>query len=65
MPQDKIERLARDIAAVMRDPAMQDAVRAVNLEPVSADAAQTAQALAAYREQWEPVVRESGFRATQ
>ncbi|HYG45181.1 MAG TPA: Bug family tripartite tricarboxylate transporter substrate binding protein [Bordetella sp.] len=65
MPQNKVERLARDIADVMRDPAMQQAVRAANLEPVSADAAQTAQALAAYRKQWEPVVRESGFKATQ
>ncbi|MBV7486611.1 Bug family tripartite tricarboxylate transporter substrate binding protein [Bordetella sp. BOR01] len=65
MPQDKVERLARDIAAVMREPAMQEAVRAASLEPVSADAAQTAQALAAYRKQWEPVVRESGFKATQ
>ncbi len=65
MPQDKVERLARDIADVMRDPGMQQAVRAVNLEPVSADAAQTAQALEAYRKQWEPVVRASGFKATQ
>src|SRR3546814_10348698 len=28
MPQDKVERLAQDIAAVMRDPAMQKAVHA-------------------------------------
>ena len=65
MPQDKVERLASDIAAVMREPAMQQAVRAANLEPVSADATQTAAALAAYRQQWEPVVRQSGFKATQ
>ncbi|GAB1575206.1 Bug family tripartite tricarboxylate transporter substrate binding protein [Bordetella petrii] len=65
MPQEKAERLAREIAAVMREPAMQQAVRAANLVPVSADAQQTARALAAYRQQWEPVVRRSGFKATQ
>ena len=65
MPQDKVERLAHAISVVMSDPALQKAVRAINLEPISADAAQTAQALAAYRKQWEPVVRESGLKATQ
>jgi len=65
MPQDKVERLSRDIAEILRDPAMRQAVRAVDLEPVSADAARTGQALDAFRRQWEPVVRESGFKATQ
>ncbi|SUV88338.1 Tripartite tricarboxylate transporter family receptor [Bordetella pertussis] len=65
MPADKVERLGRDIAAVMSEPAMQQAVRAVNLEPVAQDAAQTAASLQAYRDQWEPVVRQSGFTATQ
>lgn len=65
MPAAKIERLGRDIAAILQDPAMQQAVRSAYLEPVSLDAAATAQALAAYREQWEPVVRASGFTATQ
>ncbi|CFN78234.1 Uncharacterised protein [Bordetella pertussis] len=40
-------------------------MRAVNLEPVAQDAAQTAASLQAYRDQWEPVVRQSGFTATQ
>ncbi|MFJ0441002.1 Bug family tripartite tricarboxylate transporter substrate binding protein [Bordetella bronchiseptica] len=65
MPADKVERLGRDIAAVMSEPAMQQAVRAVNLEPVAQDAAQTAASLQAYHDQWEPVVRQSGFTATQ
>jgi len=65
MPQAKADRLGADIAAVLREPAMQEAVRAAYLEPVSLDARGTADALAAYRKQWEPVVRESGFTATQ
>jgi len=65
MPQAKAERLGADIAAVLREPAMQEAVRAAYLEPVSLDARGTADALAAYRKQWEPVVRASGFTATQ
>lgn len=65
MPQAKIDRLGADIAAILREPAMQDAVRGVFLEPVSMDAAGTAAALMAYRKQWEPVVRASGFTATQ
>jgi hypothetical protein len=44
---------------------MQEAVRAAYLEPVSLDAGGTADALAAYRKQWEPVVRASGFKAEQ
>ena len=65
MPADKAERLGRDIAAVLDEPALREAVRAAYLEPVSADAARSAEALDAYRKQWEPVVRASGFTATQ
>lgn len=65
MPKAKADRLGADIAAILRDPAMEKAVRSVYLEPVSQDAAGTAKALDAYRKQWEPVVRDSGFTATQ
>ncbi|WP_454674764.1 tripartite tricarboxylate transporter substrate-binding protein [Achromobacter pestifer] len=65
MPAAKIERLGADIAAILKEPAMQAAVRDAYLEPVSLDAAGTADALTAYRKQWEPVVRASGFTATQ
>ena len=61
----KAERLGADIAALMREPAMQQAVRESYLEPVSADVAATTGELDAYRKQWEPVVRASGFTATQ
>jgi len=65
MPQAKADRLGADIAAVLREPAMQEAVLAAYLEPVSLDASGTADALSAYRKQWEPVVRASGFKAEQ
>lgn len=65
MPQAKVKRLGADIAAILNEPAMQEAVRAAYLEPVSLDAAGTADAMAAYRKQWEPVVRASGFKAEQ
>ena len=50
---------------MLDEPALREAVRAAYLEPVSADAARSAEALDAYRKQWEPVVRASGFTATQ
>ena len=53
MPADKAERLGRDIAAVLDEPALREAVRAAYLEPVSADAARSAEALDAYRKQWD------------
>ncbi len=65
MPQAKVERLGRDIAEALREPALQEVVRAAYLEPVSAGPADTAAALEAYRKQWEPVVRASGFKAEQ
>ena len=63
MPADKAERLGRDIAAVLDEPALREAVRAAYLEPVSADAARSAGRWTP--KQWEPVVRASGFTATQ
>ncbi|ALX85305.1 ABC transporter substrate-binding protein [Achromobacter xylosoxidans] len=61
----KAARLGEDIAAVMREPAMRQAVRESYLEPVTADAAATGRELDAYRAQWEPAVKASGFTATQ
>lgn len=65
MPSEQVQKLGREIAEIMADPAMQAKVRAIDLEPVSQDAAATAATLKAYREQWEPVVRASGFKAEQ
>lgn len=64
MPDQEVRHLGREIAAIMREPTMRQAVLNVNLEPVSADAAATAARFKAYRAQWEPVVRASGFVAT-
>lgn len=65
MPPERAAWLGKEIAAVMAAPDMQAQVRAINLEPLALDADATAQALAAYRRQWEPVVRASGFKAEQ
>lgn len=65
MPADKARWLGMEIATVMRDPALQEQVRAANLIPVSENAQQTEASVAAYRKQWEPVVRQSGFKAEQ
>jgi len=65
MSADKVARLGRDIAEIMREPAVQKVVRDVYLEPVSADAQATATSLTAYRQQWEPMVKNSGFTMAQ
>jgi len=65
MSAEKVARLGADIAAIMREPAVQKAVRDVYLEPVSSDAPATAASLAAYRQQWEPMVRNSGLTMAQ
>ena len=47
---------------IMRDPDTVKLFRGSNLDPVVSSAAQTRERLAAYRKQWEPVIRESGYR---
>jgi tripartite-type tricarboxylate transporter receptor subunit TctC len=47
---------------VMKDPGLQKAADALYITPVVSTAAETAQMLKAYRQQWEPVVRRSGFQ---
>jgi len=65
MSADKVTRLGRDIAEIMREPEVQNVVRGLYLEPVSADAQATAASLTAYRQQWEPMVKNSGFTMAQ
>lgn len=61
MPQDKVVRIAKAIQEVMKDP---DTVRKftdANMTPVVSTPAQTAAMLKAFRAQWGPVVKTSGF----
>ena len=61
MPQPKVQLLASMIREVMLDPGLQKAADALYITPVVSTAAETAQMLKVYRQQWEPVVRRSGF----
>ena len=62
MPKDKVERLAKAIREVMQDP---DTVRKFSdarMTPVASTPAQTEAMLKAFRAQWAPVVRKSGYQ---
>lgn len=61
MPADRVQRIGRAIRDVMREPQTRAKFEAASMEPVSAGPEETAKMLAAYRAQWEPVVRKSGF----
>ncbi len=61
MPQDKVDRIAKAIQQVMQDP---DTVRKftdAKMTPVVSTPAQTEVMLKAFRAQWGPVVKTSGF----
>ncbi len=62
MPAAQAERYAEAIQKVMKDPDVVRQFKANHLDPVVSTPAQTRQALAAYRKQWVPVIRESGYR---
>lgn len=61
MPKDLVQRIGLAIRDVMREKETRARFEAASMEPVSATPEQTASMLAAYRAQWEPVVRQSGF----
>jgi len=63
MPEDKIKLLSEAITKVMKEPSVQQTIRDTMLEPVVANLAQSEQSLAAFKAQWEPVIKQSGFRA--
>lgn len=62
MPRDKVERLAREIHAVMQEPETAARFKDAMMVPVASTQAQTAQMLKAYRAQWAPVVQQSGYQ---
>jgi len=57
-----VQLLATRIREVMEDPALQKAANAAYITPVVSTQAETVQMLKAFRQQWEPVVRRSGFQ---
>ncbi|TWG81853.1 tripartite-type tricarboxylate transporter receptor subunit TctC [Cupriavidus gilardii J11] len=62
MPADKTRMLAGAIQSVMADPAVRQRFVSVSMEPVSRSQEQTVAMLKAYKAQWQPVVRRSGFQ---
>lgn len=62
MPAAMVDRLAREVAAVMQQPDVREKFAQFKTEPVAADLAQTRQMLAAFKAQWAPVVTKSGLQ---
>ena len=62
MPQAKIDLLSRAIQEVMRDPDLRRKFNDAKLVPVVSTPEQTKAMLTAYRAQWAPVVRKSGYQ---
>lgn len=65
MDDEVVNYLGDAISKAMGDATVQKEIRSVNLVPVQADAAQTRKAIDAFRQQWEPVVRDSGFKVNK
>ncbi len=62
MPREKVARLAQAIREVMQDADTTRRFKDSLMTPVVSTQAQTAAMLAAYRAQWAPVVRKSGYQ---
>jgi tripartite-type tricarboxylate transporter receptor subunit TctC len=65
MPAAKVAALGQAIRQVTADPAVQKTLRESSLEPVVADAAESAKRIEQFRAQWEPVVKASKFVVTK
>jgi tripartite-type tricarboxylate transporter receptor subunit TctC len=57
-----VQRLSQLVQEVMKDADTRQKFAASRLEPVASSAEETARMLKAYRAQWAPVVRRSGFK---
>ena len=62
MPAAQVQRYAAAIQKVMKDPEVLKQFKSNFLDPVHASAVQTQQRLEAYKKQWAPVIKESGYR---
>ncbi len=62
MPAAQAEKLAAEVAAVMKLPEVRDKFLAAKSEPVSAGLKQTRQMLADFKAQWVPVVQKAGLQ---
>jgi len=62
LPAARQRTIATAVQQAMADPALQARFRAAEMVPVSSSSAQTVAMLAAYKAQWAPVVKKSGFQ---
>jgi tripartite-type tricarboxylate transporter receptor subunit TctC len=62
MPKDRADRFANAIVEVMRDPDTQRKFTDAKMTPVVSTRAQTEAMLKAYKAQWAPVVKKSGYQ---
>lgn len=61
MPAERVQALAQAIQSVMADPAVRKRFTEASMEPMSMSQRETAELLKAYKAQWEPVVKRSGY----
>jgi tripartite-type tricarboxylate transporter receptor subunit TctC len=62
MPAGTVDRLSREIAAVMATAEVRNKLMAANMEPVSSDRETTRRMLQAFNAQWEPVIKKAGLQ---
>jgi tripartite-type tricarboxylate transporter receptor subunit TctC len=62
MPADRVNRLAAEISAVMKLPAVREKFVAAKAEPVSSTLAQTKETLKAFKSQWLPVIQQANLK---
>jgi tripartite-type tricarboxylate transporter receptor subunit TctC len=62
MPAAQVERLSKDIAAVMQQPGIRQQFVAAKVDPVSADLPATQAMLKAFKAQWVPAIQQAGLQ---
>jgi tripartite-type tricarboxylate transporter receptor subunit TctC len=62
MPVQKVDRLAREIAAIMATPAMREKFQAMKAVPVSMDRARTKAAVDEFKKAWVPAIEKAGLK---
>jgi tripartite-type tricarboxylate transporter receptor subunit TctC len=61
MPRERVQRLSRAVQEIMSEKAVREQFLAGQMTPVASDEARTRAMLAAFRTQWAPVIRKSGY----
>ncbi len=62
MPADKVDRLSREIAAIMATPAMREKFAAMKSVPVSMDRAQSITMIDAFKKAWVPAIDKAALK---